>query len=519
MMFAQEYSLTMPAKKRTQDEPETEKKRISKKKKQETKEDDEDLATRLMCEELENPTLKEGPQGSDSEGEGAKEEKLSQDGSDLGPTTKLEKQETQPHTDPPGATLPLPSSATESVTINGRCFPLPFDDPCCDIAPIATAQELMEHFAKAEHISNVEKCIAKAASDPEGPLSPDVEEALLATCFRKPERTWRDRLQALAKASPLVSRSGAGLGAVASVAPGAAPGVLETSAPSPGRGPNSRLTSTLATGGRPQATVSPHATRRAVAAAAMPPPSPKEVKRDDYDFTPRRGQPFEDAARGNSTMTLQEAKQGVEMLLYSAPTLSSSAEDENQEVYVLTLARLVHHGRNVENISMPAVCDICRRHGEPADLSNDHTLRKHLSGRTHKKRLKDELVRIDRALAESSSSEHSGSSSRSGSSTGYSSSSDSRGMKQDHRGSYKSSLGPAPDYKRIAKPAPTTPTYNAFGQPARREENLVTFGCVNLACRAKCSAPEWDVKTKCGKCGLEQAVTHPAGYVRSNMRR
>ena len=54
-MFVQENFLTMPAKKRTQDEPEADKKRISKKKKQENKEDDEDLATRLMIEELENP--------------------------------------------------------------------------------------------------------------------------------------------------------------------------------------------------------------------------------------------------------------------------------------------------------------------------------------------------------------------------------------------------------------------------------------------------------------------------------
>ena len=54
-MFVQENLLTMPAKKRTQDEPEADKNCISKKKKQENKEDDEDLATRLMIEELENP--------------------------------------------------------------------------------------------------------------------------------------------------------------------------------------------------------------------------------------------------------------------------------------------------------------------------------------------------------------------------------------------------------------------------------------------------------------------------------
>ena len=178
------------------------------------------------------------------------------------------------------------------------------------------------------------------------------------------------------------------------------------------------------------------------------------------------------------------------MLLASTNTLSSSSSDEYESVYVLTLARLVQHGLKFEEIPLAAVCDLCRKHGDPADLSNEHTLKKHLTGRSHKKRLREELAKLDRALLAEDSTSSSGSASSSSSLT------------VNYRGNYK---GPTHQEGKVnMKPRTEFPPYNASG-PLRREPPI-TFPCANLQCKAKCAAEGRETKTKCTKCGLAQAV-------------
>ena len=183
------------------------------------------------------------------------------------------------------------------------------------------------------------------------------------------------------------------------------------------------------------------------------------------------------------------------MLLASANALSSSSSDENETVYVLTLARLIQHGTKFDDIPLAAICDLCRRHGDPADLQNEHTLRKHLTGRNHKKRLRDELARLDRALSTDDSS--SSSSSSKGSASGYPSG--------PFRGDFKEQTQARHNDSSRTK-GPFTPTYNSLTSPARRDSVVTNFPCANLNCQAKCAAEGREVRTKCGKCGLTQAV-------------
>ena len=362
--------------------------------------------------------------------------------------------------------------------LNGRLFTIPFEDPCCPIPPLQSVKALVEHFATTEHINNVDKLLREAAMDQDGELTEDLVAALRATCIvRLTTPTTRDRIKAMAKAtapppmsparqepiSPALASPGAGAGRQGSMD---LQNAYNYGIPSQGVEAGSQLRP--GTGPRP-------ATAKTTTKPLRGSPSPSH------------------AQQLATTLSLREAKEGVQMLLDSVNALSSSSSDENEQVYVLTLAKLVHHGLKFEEIPLGAVCDICRRFGDPADLSNEHTLRKHLSGRNHKKRLREELARLDRALAAEESLSTSSSSSSSGPSG------------NNYRGDLK---GPPPlEKKDDRKPTVAFHTYNALNPPVRQDNKKTFFPCANLNCKAKCVAEARDTKTKCGKCGLMQVVS------------
>ena len=384
-----------------------------------------------------------------------------------------------------------------SVVVNGKRFPLPFDDPVCDGLLLTTEFALREHLTSPEHEAAVNKFIREAHFDPEGALAAEMEIALRATILtRAPVFSPRDKLRKLAS--------------LMAVTPSRLVPASEVPLPAPA----------TPTAGTTRLT---KAKSKKTDAKAGPAKDAGRTGEDRGTKTALSSPPT--SIKKTVKFTLHEKREQLEALLAdSDQALSHSQSDGEEKVYVLDLERLLHHGKDYESIPLGAACYICidKRTG-PADLGNYHTLQKHLTGGPHKNNLRRELARVNKELSSDSGD-------------GMSSEPSRRTMGSDSRTFHASSrpakgdlsLGPRAAHMYSGTPAKgsNASTHysnsltgsgggNNIGNSSSRFSSSSSggrdggdtkFGCCNLDCGAPVSAKAGHVQAKCGQCGLKQTV-------------
>ena len=210
-----------------------------------------------------------------------------------------------------------------------------------------------------------------------------------------------------------------------------------------------------------------------------PPSATKPKKQANKTPTSKVAERQGDQRDEKKRLSLVQQQAALQDLL-TEDTLSHSHADGEGEVTLLTLPKLMFYGKRYKDIPLGAACELCSTKDDgPADLPNYHTLFKHLTGKPHKKKLREALIAVSKQLAsESSDSTHATPTRRDLAGRGGSSSRSSS--------SSNSSSGTR------------TPRYQYF-----------RFTCINLECEAEASATVGDTKAKCSSCGMLQAVRTP----------